>query len=128
MSHFTRVKTRMVQQDHLVAALRDLGHNPQVGDLKARGFLGFLRTKVDVKIPAGTWGFDIGFRHTPDGYEMVADWEGARGIKRNEFLQQLQQRYAYHATRAKLQDQGFDLVAEEKQPDGRIHLVLRRMA
>src|SRR5919108_624009 len=109
MSHFTRVKTRMVQQEHLVAALRDLGYNPEVGDLKARGWA-FLRTPVEVKIPAGSWGFDIGFRKTPDGYEMVADWEGVRGIKRNEFLQQLQQRYAYHATRAKLKEQGFDLV------------------
>ena len=30
--------------------------------------------------------------------------------------------------RAKLQEQGFDLVSEETARDGRIHLVLRRMA
>jgi hypothetical protein len=127
MSHFTRVKTRMVQRDHLVAALRDLGYEPEVGQTSARGFA-WSRTPVEVKIAAGKSGYDIGFRHTPDGYEVVADWWGVRGIKQKEFLQQLQQRYAYHATRAKLQEQGFDLVAEEKQPDGRIHLVLRRLS
>jgi hypothetical protein len=30
--------------------------------------------------------------------------------------------------RAKLQEQGFTLVAEENTKDGRIHLTLRRMA
>jgi hypothetical protein len=37
------------------------------------------------------------------------------------------QRYAYHAARAKLEDQGFALVREEVQQGERIHLVLRRM-
>jgi hypothetical protein len=126
VSHFTRLKTRMVQREHLVAALRDLGHNPEVGDLQARGFAG-SRTAVEVKIAASS-GYDLGFRHTPAGYEVVADWWGVRGIKQQEFVQQLSQRYAYHAARGKLQEQGFDLVSEERQADGRIHLVLRRMA
>jgi hypothetical protein len=117
----------MVQREHLVAALRDLGHRPEVGALEARGF-GGSRTPVEVKVATGSAGYDIGFRPTPDGYEVVADWWGVRGLKQQEFVRQLSQRYAYHATRSKLQEQGFNLVAEEKQADGRIHLVLRRMA
>lgn len=127
MSHFTRIKTRMVEREHLVAALRDLGHNPEVGKLEARGF-GGNRTPVEVRIATGSTGYDIGFKHTPQGYEVVADWWGVRGIKEQEFLRQLNQRYAYHAARAKLQEQGFNLVSEEKQPDGQIRLLLRRMA
>ena len=40
MSHFSRIKTRMVERQHLLAALRDLGHTPVEGDVKARGFFG----------------------------------------------------------------------------------------
>jgi hypothetical protein len=125
MSHFTRVRTRMVERAHLLAALRDLGHEPQEGEVAARGFAG-ARAAVEVKIAVR--GGDIGFRRGAGGYEVVADWWGIRGVKQKEFIAQLTQRYAYHAARAKLQEQGFTLVTEEKQPDGRIHLVLRRMA
>jgi hypothetical protein len=117
----------MVQRDHLVAALRDLGFQPEVGELQARGFAG-NRIQVEVKIPSGNSGYDIGFQRTADGYVVVADWWGINKIKQATFVQQLGQRYAYHATRSRLQEQGFDIVTDEKQSDGRIHLVLRRMA
>jgi hypothetical protein len=125
MSHFSRIKTRMVERTHLLAALRDLGHKPEEGDVKARGF-GLLKSKVEIKVPTKS-GYDIGFHRTEQGYEVVADWWGVRGVKQKDFLQQLQQRYAYHAARAKLEEQGFSLVSEE-QEGGRIRLVLRRMA
>lgn len=127
MSHFTRIKTRMVQQEHLVTALRDLGYQPEVGNLQARGFAG-NKTAVEVKVGSGNAGYDIGFQKTAEGYAVVADWWGISSIKQNEFVQKVSQRYAYHATRAKLQEQGFSLVSEEKQTDGRLHLVLRRMS
>ena len=125
MSHFSRIKTRMVERQHLLAALRDLGHTPQEGEVQARGFAGG-RAQVEIKIPT-RGGYDIGFRPTAEGYEVVADWWGVRGVKQKDFLQKLQQRYAYHAARAKLEEQGFSLVSEE-QEGGRIRLVLRRMA
>ncbi len=125
MSHFSRIKTRLVERQHLLAALRDLGHTPEEGAVKARGF-GWEKAKVEIKVPTKS-GYDIGFRRTDQGYEMVADWWGVRGVKQKDFLQQLQQRYAYHAARAKLEEQGFSLVSEE-QEGGRIRLVLRRMA
>jgi len=127
MSHFTRVQTRLVNRDYLVAALRDLGHVPVLGPVDANGWAG-TKARVDLKIPTSNRSYDIGFRQTPAGYELVADWQGVRGIKQHEFLQQLNQRYAYHAARGKLQEQGFTLVAEETGQDGRIRLVLRRMA
>jgi hypothetical protein len=125
MSHFSRIKTRMVERQHLLAALRDLGHTPEEGDVKARGFFGD-KAKVEIKVRTKS-GYDIGFRRTEQGYEVVADWWGVKGVKQKDFLQQLQQRYAYHAARAKLEEQGFTLVSEE-QEGGRIRLVLRRMA
>jgi hypothetical protein len=123
MSHFSRIKTRMVERQHLLAALRDLGYTPEEGDVRVRGFFG-QRAHAEIKVP--TKSQDIGFRHTAQGYEIVADW-GLGGVKQKDFVQQLQQRYAYHAARAKLEEQGFSLVSEE-QEGGRIRLVLRRMA
>jgi hypothetical protein len=127
MSHFTRIKTRMVDRAFLLAALRDLGHVPEEGPVEARGYNG-IRTSVEIKVPTRQAGYDIGFRQTADGYEVVADWYGIRGIEQKDFVQRLQQRYAYHAARARLQEQGFSLVSEESQADGRVHLVLRRLA
>ena len=59
---------------------------------------------------------------------MVADWWGVRDIKQDTLLSQLTQRYAYHAARVQLAQQGFDLVSETRESDGRLHLVLRRFA
>jgi len=67
---------------------------------------------VEIKVPT-KGGSDIGFRRTDSGYEVVADWWGVRGLEQKEFLRQLNHRYAYHAARAKLQEQGFNLVSEE---------------
>jgi hypothetical protein len=125
VSHFSRLQTRLVDRDCLLAALRDLGYRPQEGELEAHGYAG-SRARVDIKVVASPLGYDIGFRAGPDGYEVIADWE-ALGLDEPAFVGRLQQRYAYHATRNRLEAQGFHLV-EEHNESGRIHLVLRRMA
>ena len=124
MSHFTKIKTQMVEREYLLQALKDLGYACEEEDAKIGGF-GRQRQQVDIKVK--TRGYDIGFRKAGKSYEIVADWWGVRGINRKEFLQQVTQRYAYHAARAKLEERGFTLASEEVQEDGRIHLVLRRM-
>ncbi len=123
MSHFSRLQTRLVERDYLRQALCDLGYRPVEGDLEAHGYAG-IRARVDLKVVASPAGYDIGFRGTPDGYEVVADWESL-GLDERTWVGQLQQRYAYHATRGRLEAQGFHLV-EERTEAGRIHLLLRR--
>ena len=127
MSHFTAIKTRMVEKEPLLKALKDLGCVPQEGAVDIRGYLG-IRTRVEIKIPTSNPEYDIGFRKVDGVYECVADWFGLKNLDRQPFLDQLAQRYAYHAARAKLEEQGFAVASEEIQKDGRIHLVLRRMA
>lgn len=126
MSHFTRMKTQLGESEYLLQALHDLGYSPEEGGIEIRGY-GGNRTRVDVKIATRNPGYDIGFRKAGNAYEMVADWWGIRDIKQESFLQQVTQRYAYHAARVKLEEQGFTLVSEEGQAGERIHLVLRRM-
>ncbi len=124
MSHISRIKTRMEVKEYLLKAIEDLGYKYEEGDLTLNGFTD--RVHVDVKIPMRL-SFDIGFRSTLNGFEIIADWWGVRGINRKEFTDKLMQRYAYHAAKAKLEEQGFSLVSEENQADGQIHLLLRRM-
>jgi len=126
MSHFTRMQTQMVEKSYLIQALADLGYTCEEGHVEIRGF-GGNRTRVEIKVTTKNPGYDIGFRNAGNAYEIVADWWGIRDTNREQFLQQVLQRYAYHAARAKLEEQGFTLVNEEVQDGERVHLVLRRM-
>ena len=125
MSHFTRIKTQMVDPDLITRALADLGYEWERGDLSVRGF-GLNRRQVEIKVKRSALSAEIGFMKSGGFYEIVADWSGVRGVSREAFRQQVLQRYAYHATRLKLEAQGFSLVQEETQKDGQIRLVLRR--
>jgi hypothetical protein len=124
MSHFTRIRTKIVEKQFLTQALQDLGYAYQEGDLMIRGYAG-NRTPVEIKIPAGS--YDIGFHRQGDAYELVADWWGIRDIDERQFVERLTQRYSYHAARTKLEEQGFTLINEGVEQDGRVHLTLRRV-
>ena len=115
-------RTQMVEKKYLTQALSDLGHAWREGPAR----LGLFGPRVDIKVQVR--GHNVGFRKAGKTYEMVVVGERGWSTSRAQFLQQVSQRYAYHAARAKLEEQGFTLASEEVQEDGRIHLVLRRMA
>jgi hypothetical protein len=125
MSHFTSIKTQMVEKEYVLRALQDLGYKYEVGTFKLWG-VGAGSTSVEIKVRTGFLSGAVGFRKSGKTYDVIADWFGVR-IGRAEFVRQVTQRYAYHAARAKLEEQGFAPVTEEKQKDGQIHLVLRRV-
>jgi hypothetical protein len=116
----------MVEKDLVLKALQDLGFSYQEGDQHVMGF-GGQKTAVDIRIPVKL-SYDIGLRKKGGAYEIVADWFGVRGVNQQDFTNKLNQRYAYHATRAKLETQGFDMVEETVEETGQIRIVLRRMA
>lgn len=125
MSHFTTMKTRLVNRKYLVAALKDLGFQPQEGSVMIRGYEG-QETEVEVKVPTGNPEYDLGFRKVGKTYELVADWYGITDIRAKSFMAQLLQRYAYHAVSAQVQARGFEIVEDESLRDHTIHLTLRR--
>lgn len=129
MSHFSRMTTQMVEKTFLLDALKDGGYTYEEGEnLSIRGF-GRDKTPVDIKVSTKKMlSYNIGFRKNGDAYECVADWWGVRGISQKEFMQKVNQRYAYHAACQKLAEQGFSLVSESVEEGQRIHLKLRRMA
>ncbi|GAP10651.1 hypothetical protein BECAL_01826 [Bellilinea caldifistulae] len=125
MSHISKFKTEWVDAEILLLALRDLGYPVEQGELKITS-LGGEQADVEIKVrpPLSA---EIGFRRRQGKFEIVADWFSVMGVKRTSLVRRINQRYAYHAARQKLEEQGFYLV-EEKDEAGKIHLLLRRMA
>ena len=115
MSHFVKIRTQIREREHLVAALRDLHYQFQVGEnLVVRGFADGTE-RAEVVVNTGSK-YDIGFRRTADQYEVVADWwlEHSTPIRQQTFLQDLSQRYAYNVTMAQAVKQD-DLIFESEQ-------------
>jgi|MudIll2142460700_1097286.scaffolds.fasta_scaffold1010069_2 hypothetical protein len=127
MSHFTRLKTQIVEKEYLLKALKDLGYQAEEGELYVHA-VGQSKQQVEIKVHLGLLGREVGFRKSGDTYDIIADWWGLRGNTRQEFQDKLAQRYAYHAAIARLQEQGFALVTDETQENGQVHLTLRRVA
>jgi len=125
MSHFTRIRTQIVEREFLLKALEDLGYAAETGDLKVRGLAGDqAQAEIKIKLKLGR---EVGFRKKGETYEIIGDpWGLGGGLK--DLSQKVNQRYAYHTAIAKLEAQGFSLISEENAQDGQIHLALRRMA
>jgi hypothetical protein len=134
MSHYTKLETKLTSREHLVRALADVGF-PEV-EVHERpqplvGWLGDLRTQsAEVIVRRQNVGLnsnDLGFARDQDGNfcALISDFDGFRF--NTTWLKRLHQRYAYHVSRDRLTEQGFDLVAEERTDDGSIRLTLRRM-
>lgn len=126
MSHITRIKTAIVEKEHLLQALRSMGFNPEEIAHSVESSEG-SQTEAEVRIQPRR-SSEIVFRKVGRTYEVVADWEFVRGIRSREFIRQLHQRYSYYAALDKLHQQGFEVATEETRQDGSIHLVLQRMA
>jgi hypothetical protein len=134
MSHYTRLKTRITDPAALQQALADLGFPEVEVHATAQPLVGFEGSqraqKAEVIIRRKHVGWlsnDIGFQRSADGTFEAVISEYDRNWYSQAWLNRLLHRYAYHATRARLKEQGFDLIQEEQAPDGRIHLRLRRM-
>ena len=125
MSHISKIKTQMIEKDLILQAIQDLGYRFEVGSLELEG-VHQQKTQVEIKI-ISRLGNDIGLNKNKDSYEIIADWWGVLGITQKEFTERLTQRYAYLAVTTQLEKQGFTLASEENI-EGKIHLVLRRMA
>jgi hypothetical protein len=125
MSHFSRIQTQIVEKRFLLTAIADLGFQPEEGALQIRGFLGrTANAEIAIRLPNS---YDIGFTQIDGKYDIIADWAGVKGLSQTDFTNRLTQRYAYHAAKEKLSQQGFALIEEKIEHSGQIRLVLRRI-
>jgi hypothetical protein len=130
MSHFTTLKTQFVEARHLKQALEDVRVQFNLGTVQENavvGGYGGSSTLADIVVKTRNSGFDLGFRKIGETFELVADWWGIKDFNQQKITQSLQQRYAYHAVREQLDEQGFALVEEKVEQDKTVHLVLRRV-
>jgi hypothetical protein len=125
MSHFSNIKTQIRQVNLLTAALGDLGMTWKEGPQEVRGYQGQTRI-ADVVITQDN-GYDVGFSHNGQEYELVTDlefWQQNWSVDR--FLSKITQRYAYHAVKHSAAQQGFQVAEEQNQADGSVRLVVQR--
>ncbi|TYK52551.1 DUF1257 domain-containing protein [Actinomadura decatromicini] len=128
MSHFTKVRTRLTDGGVLRRALAEMGHTVQPAGRGVRGYLG-RRTKAEFKIRPAGGEHEIGFAPSDEGYVLVADWWGIRGLREEPFVRDLKQKYALVSTLSTLAERGFEVdrrSVDEKSGD--IRVVLRRVA
>jgi len=123
MSHFTKVKTKIVEMLYLKRALDDMNLEYQEGKVKIRGYLG-RKMAVDLRIRTPE-GYDIGFVKSGDTYEVVADWDMVKTFSQETFVRDVTRRYAYHVVKDQLGTQDFKIVQENRQGET-VSLTLRR--
>lgn len=115
MSHFVQIKTIIKEEQHLIEALKDLHLRYRVGeDLYVEGYNG-IRQKVDIVVDTGSR-CSIGFKKTPEGYQIIADWwalEVFTQLREKDFVQKLAKQYAYNVIQSQIREQ--NLVIEQEQ-------------
>jgi hypothetical protein len=124
MSHFTTIAIEIKNGDLLKQALEELGY-PVKQNTLVRGYLGNT-TNAEYVIPMPN-NYDLGFRKVGDRYELIADmWGVAMNVE--EFLGELNQKYATKTVLQSATQQGFAIEQQEVLEDGTIRIVIGRWA
>lgn len=126
MSHFTRLRTSLVDGDLIEEALTEMKRTFTRGVVRVAGYAG-NSTGAEFRILTTNPSYDIGLVKKEGGYEIVADWWGIRDTRAEDFSSDLARTYTVLATKRTLTSQGFSVVNEAVDAGGVTRLVLRRM-
>lgn len=135
MSHFTTLKTKIMDLDVLEQALVRLqrpyrrakgGKGGKGGKgIEVRGYQG-ATTKAELVINYGK--YDVGLTKEPDGsYTLVADWWGIQntaGLSERQVAEAINQEYALVRVWFLCQKQGYSIRPEDIQRDETGNLVV----
>lgn len=127
MSHFTKIRTTLVDGDLVEEALRELGHRFERGAVDIRGYVR-QTVPAEFRISTQSSSYDIGLVKNKGAYEVVADWYGVRGVSQTTFVESLNRVYSVISTKKTLVAQGFNIVSETSENGGATRIVLRRIA
>jgi len=127
VSHFTKLKTKLVDVSVLRQALVDLGYQVSRGAVQVRGYADSTRlAELAVKVGPD---YGIGFVRDGGTYSIVADWWQVNrdsGIEERTFTQKLTQRYAYLKVLAEAKRHSWTKVQERALEDGTVELALTK--
>jgi hypothetical protein len=120
MSHFTTIKVQIKQGEVLLDVLQELGYQVEQ-NTQVRGYMGD-KTNAEYVIKQSN-GYDLGFRKNGEGYELVADFWGAK-INQQEFVNNISQKYAHKTLMETIQTEGFNVEEEEVLADGTVRVIV----
>ncbi|MBN1429845.1 MAG: DUF1257 domain-containing protein [Anaerolineae bacterium] len=126
MSHFTCVKTKIMDLEQLIGTLQDMGYAPEVGrDIRLYGYRGDLRQDTaDVVIrrnEISASSNDLGFAQSDEGmYDAIISEYDVRQFP--NLVNQITQRYAERVILKNAMAQGYNTVEREVMGDGSIRL------
>ena len=127
MSHFTRIRTSLVDGDLIEAALRELGYVFERGSVRIKGYTS-QTTNAEFRITTESHSYDIGLVKNGGHYDVVADWYGVKGFSRRTFVDSVTRVYTVMSTKKTLVAQGFNIVKESTEKNGETRILLRRVA
>jgi hypothetical protein len=128
MSHWTKIKLQLTEQDILVKALQRMGFTPEQGQFKISQY--GQTSEAEVRV-----GTSVGFAKQKDGtFSMVGDFYHSNGKlkeyynQNDKFQQDLNVAYGIEDAKQKLEDLGMGFeIAENEQgvigKDGMIRMV-----
>jgi len=122
MSHFSKIKAELRDEECLLRALDDLGFEYEKNGT-VRGFAGqTMRADVVIRQQGG---YDLGFIREGEEFQMAADLWGLK-LDKDRFLEQVKQRYACQVVLKQAQTEGFTIVEQEESEDGSIRIVCEK--
>jgi hypothetical protein len=110
------------QGEVLLHVLQELGYQVEQ-NANVRGYRGD-KTHAEYVIKQSN-GYDLGFRKNGEGYELVADFWGAK-INQQEFINNISQKYAHKTLMETIQTEGFNVEEEEVLADGTVRVIVGR--
>lgn len=131
MSHFTKVKTQIMDLESLELALNELDYRV-LHEAKIRGWQRQQRpAQIVARFPDVLCEYDIGFIYntSTEAYDMVADWWAIRervGHDQDALTSQIMQRYAYQKVVKEVKSRGFMIAEQKEDQDQAIRLVVRK--
>jgi hypothetical protein len=131
MSHFTKCDLKITNLIALKRALEDLKHQFTEASAEQQAVVrGYKGAKLNAELSVDMGKYDVGVVQQADGtYELVADWcgiETTRGTTEKEFVEEVNQRYAYQRVLIACEEQGYNLEEVKNEETGTISLTMKK--
>jgi hypothetical protein len=129
MSHFTTVETKIQCFVTLKKVIEEMGFSFLEGVTKVRGYQGDLADAIAVIDTKSS--YDLGIVKTQTGYSFIGDWDMLQvraGIEKDEFLKNINKKYAYHKVMDEVKKRGYMVVDEQTSEQQVVTVKVRRFA
>jgi hypothetical protein len=131
MSHFTKCNLKITNLVALKKALADLNRTFVEAQSEQQAVVrGYKGATLNAELSINMGKYDVGVVKQADGsYELVADWWGVettQGVTEKEFVEELNQRYAYQQVVLACEEQGYAMEETKNEENGTISLTMKK--